>query len=302
MRARPRRLRFRGPVPSLLPPRRGYIGAAAEGRCGFPVPGAIPQALVTDSPGSSRISPSPVRKAFDGARHRLDGQAAPRDVGKRVAAEDHQVAVRLVGPEREPAARRGIVQLDPDEAVLAPVEVGVGAVEHRRADRPRGAEVVRGAVDGSPLDREGALVGEDHGSRGHAEHDGVDRRCADGEVRVGARPVGARLGARRSSRSSAPGAPLPTMRTRPRARACTDSPAADGARAARSRGRARPPVPPTPPSGRARGSRSRARPRSAGADSGAPRTRSFRPRSGSATGSGAGRGRSCTRRRRGSRR
>ena len=43
---------------------------------------------------------------------------------------------------------RGIVQLDPGEAVLVPLEVGVGVVEHRRADRPRRAEVVRGAFDG----------------------------------------------------------------------------------------------------------------------------------------------------------
>jgi hypothetical protein len=41
----------------------------------------------------------PGPKCVRRAGHGLDGKAAPVDVGKRVAAEEHQVRVALVDPE-----------------------------------------------------------------------------------------------------------------------------------------------------------------------------------------------------------
>src|SRR6266436_1181539 len=52
------------------------------------------------------------------AGHGLDGKAVPVDVGKRVAAEEHQVGVALVDPERDPSSVVRILELDTSEAIL----------------------------------------------------------------------------------------------------------------------------------------------------------------------------------------
>src|SRR4029453_6969738 len=44
--------------------------------------------------------------------HRLDGEAPAGDVGERVTGEQHQVAITLVGPEREAGACARVTELD----------------------------------------------------------------------------------------------------------------------------------------------------------------------------------------------
>src|ERR1700731_1395477 len=84
----------------------------------------------------------PGPKCVRRAGHGLDGKAAPVDVGKRVAAEKHQVGVALVDPERDPSSVVRISELDTSEAILVPVEIGECVVERRRADPPRLPEII----------------------------------------------------------------------------------------------------------------------------------------------------------------
>src|SRR5215218_2128086 len=76
--------------------------------------------------------PESVRRAG----HRLDRQAAPGDIRERVAGEEHQIAVGLIDPERQPAAL-GIAERDASQAVVVALEVSEGVVQPRRADRSR---------------------------------------------------------------------------------------------------------------------------------------------------------------------
>ena len=62
-------------------------------------PDEMPQALVTELPGSSRISPSPLRKAFGGQVIGSTARLRRFDVGQRVTGEEHQVGVGLVHPD-----------------------------------------------------------------------------------------------------------------------------------------------------------------------------------------------------------
>jgi len=55
------------------------------------------------------------------AGHRLDCKTATADVGKRVAAEEHQVRVALVDPERDLSSVVRISELHTSEAVLVPL-------------------------------------------------------------------------------------------------------------------------------------------------------------------------------------
>ena len=93
-------------------------------------------------------------------RHRLDGEAAPVHVRKRIAREHHHVRILLVDPERELAAPVRVSQLDASSAVLVAPEVGEGMVQDGRADRPRLAEVVVRALDRDASNRDAALVGD----------------------------------------------------------------------------------------------------------------------------------------------
>src|SRR5215216_2948290 len=65
----------------------------------------------------------PRTKRVRRAGHRLDRKAAPSDVGKRVAREQHQAGVRLVDPERQAAAVLRVGERDPGEAVLVALQV-----------------------------------------------------------------------------------------------------------------------------------------------------------------------------------
>src|ERR1700731_3527804 len=84
----------------------------------------------------------PGPKCVRWAGHGLDGKTAPANVGKRVAAKEHQVGVALVDPERDPSAMIRISELDPSRAILVPSEVGERVVERRRADPSRSPEIV----------------------------------------------------------------------------------------------------------------------------------------------------------------
>ena len=75
--------------------------------------------------------PLAAAKSVRRAGHRLDGDAAPLDVGKAVAREDHQVRVALVGPE----GRRA--RIYPRPTINLTLEVGEAMVELGRADSPR---------------------------------------------------------------------------------------------------------------------------------------------------------------------
>src|SRR5215831_2711456 len=66
----------------------------------------------------------PGSKCVRRAGHRLDCKTATADVGKRVAAKEHQVGVALVDPERDFSSVVRISELHTSEAVLVPLEVG----------------------------------------------------------------------------------------------------------------------------------------------------------------------------------
>src|SRR5262249_45706332 len=76
-------------------------------------------------PDQSLSGPKCVRRAS----HGLDGQAAPADIGKRVAAEQHQVGGILIDPERDLCSAIRISELDTSEGILVPLEVGKRVVE-----------------------------------------------------------------------------------------------------------------------------------------------------------------------------
>jgi hypothetical protein len=69
--------------------------------------------------------------------HGLNGKAATTHVGKRVAAEEHQVGVAPVDPERYLSFVIRISELKASEAILVSLKVGEGMVECCQADRPR---------------------------------------------------------------------------------------------------------------------------------------------------------------------
>ena len=64
-------------------------------------PGSMPQLLVNDWPGSQLDQVLAAAERVRRTRHRLDGEAAPAHVRKRVPREHHHVRMRLVDPERD---------------------------------------------------------------------------------------------------------------------------------------------------------------------------------------------------------
>ena len=101
----------------------------------------------------------PGSKCVRRASHRLDGKTTTTNVGKRVAAEEHQVGIALVDPERDLTFVVRISELHTSEAFLIPLEVGEGMVELCRADPPRPPEIVFRALHGFRADRKTAFVG-----------------------------------------------------------------------------------------------------------------------------------------------
>ena len=125
-------------------------------------------------------------------RHRLDGDAVPVHVRKRIAREHHHVRVLLIDPERELAAPVGVSQLDASSAVVVAPQLGEGMVKDGRADRPRLAEVVVRPLHRRASNRDAALVGDQHLGAGHTQRQRIHTVLAEREVGMVAAPVGAR--------------------------------------------------------------------------------------------------------------
>src|SRR6516164_7989892 len=136
-------------------------------------------------PDQSLSGPKCVRRAS----HGLDGQAAPADIGKRVAAEQHQVGVILIDPERDLCSAIRISELYTSEGILVPLEVGKRVVKLCRADRPRLPEIVFGVLHRLRGNRKAALVGLQHGSRGCVQNQTIDDGGPQGQVRVSTTPI-----------------------------------------------------------------------------------------------------------------
>ena len=84
----------------------------------------------------------PGSKCVRRASHRLDGKTTTTNVGKRVAAEEHEVGIALISPERDLSFVVRISELHTSEAFLVPFEVGEGMVEPGGADPPRLLKIV----------------------------------------------------------------------------------------------------------------------------------------------------------------
>ena len=80
--------------------------------------------------------------------HRLNGQAATAYVGQRVAAEEHQITVALVHPERDLSVVVRISEHHARQTILISLEVGERMVERCRADPSGFPKIVRRAFRG----------------------------------------------------------------------------------------------------------------------------------------------------------
>src|SRR6516162_11233858 len=100
------------------------------------------------------------------ASHGLNGKAAPTDVRKRVASEEHQIGVALVDPERDLCSVIRIAKCDTSEAIPIPLQVRERVVERCRTDWPRLTEIIFRVFHGCRADRKATPVGPQHGSRG----------------------------------------------------------------------------------------------------------------------------------------
>jgi hypothetical protein len=103
------------------------------------------------------------------------------------------VRVALVRPEDELRPARVVAQLDANVAVGAAPEVGERVVELRPADRPRGAEVERCALDGARRARQASVSALEHAPGRHREHERIDGGRAERQVRVVAAAERARI-------------------------------------------------------------------------------------------------------------
>jgi len=126
---------------------------------------AIPHVLVKEQPGCSLMRASPVRKCVRWASHGFDGKAAPVDIGEMVTAENHQVGIALVDPERDSYCAVRISEFDTSDTTLVPFKVGERMVEPSRTEPPRMLEIVVRALYGLRADRNTALVKPQYSSR-----------------------------------------------------------------------------------------------------------------------------------------
>src|SRR5215471_13238173 len=130
----------------------------------------------------ARLQPDqslPGSKCVGRAGHRLDCKTATADVGKRVAAKEHQVGVALVDPERDFSSVVRISELHTSDAVLVPLEVGERLVEPCRADLSRLLKIVFRMLHGFRANRKSALVGPQDGSPGYAQNQTINGWCPE---------------------------------------------------------------------------------------------------------------------------
>jgi hypothetical protein len=90
--------------------------------------------------------------------HGFDRKAAPANVGKRVASEEHQIGVALVDPERDFCSVIRIAKRDTSEAIPVPLKIRERVVERCRADCPRSPEIIFRILYGFCADRKAAPV------------------------------------------------------------------------------------------------------------------------------------------------
>src|SRR5262245_63443659 len=83
------------------------------------------------------------------------------DVGKRVAAKEHQVGVALVDPERDFSSVVRISEFHSSEAFLVPLEIGERMVEPCRADLSRRLKIVFRVLHGF-RDRKSTRLSSSH--------------------------------------------------------------------------------------------------------------------------------------------
>src|SRR5215831_15081144 len=112
----------------------------------------------------------PGSKCVRRAGHRLDCKTATADVGKRVAAKEHQVGVALVDPERDFSSVVRISELHTSETLLVPLEIGERMVEPRRADPSRHLKIVFRVLHGFRADRKTALIGSQDRARAKSNY------------------------------------------------------------------------------------------------------------------------------------
>ena len=187
------------------------------------------------------------------AGHRLDRQAAPAHVRQRIAREEHEIAIAVVGPERERVPALRILELDVGEPSVSRSR----SVKHscRAAsgiDPPRPSEVVLRPVDGRPPGRRAALVGGQDGAAGGTQDERVDPLRAEREVGMRARIRTGRRPDRRWSPWSSPTVRRPRAYSMPSASGRVAGPRVDQML---HHDRLQTPADEPPPSGRARGSR-----------------------------------------------
>src|SRR5262249_20110259 len=135
----------------------------------------------------------PGSKCVRRAGHRLDCKTATADVGKRVAAKEHQVGVALVDPERDFSSVVRISELHTSEAVLVPLEGGERMVEPCRADPSRFLKIVFRVLRGFRANRKAAPVEPQDGSPGYAQNQTIDGCGPERQVWMSAASVGARV-------------------------------------------------------------------------------------------------------------
>src|SRR6516225_10143449 len=135
----------------------------------------------------------PSSKCVRRAGHRLDCKTATADVGKRVAAEEHQVGVALVDPERDFSSVVQISKLHTSETLLVPLEISERMVEPCRADPSRRLKIVFRVIHGFRADRKTALVGSQDSSPGYAQNQIIDSCGPERQVRMSAASVGTRV-------------------------------------------------------------------------------------------------------------
>src|SRR6516225_12455305 len=124
------------------------------------------------------------------AGHRLDCKTATADVGKRVAAKEHQVGVALVDPQRDFSSVVRISELHTSETLLVTLEMGERMVEPCRADLSGLLKIVFRMLHGFRADRKAALVGPQDGSPGYAQNQTIDSCDPEREVGMSAASVG----------------------------------------------------------------------------------------------------------------
>src|SRR5215510_2569506 len=138
----------------------------------------------------------PRSKCVRRAGHRLDCKTATADVGKRIAAEEHQIRVTLVDPKGDSCFSVRIAEFHTNEAIRVALKVCKCMVELCRADPFRLSKIVFGSLHGFLLDRKAALVGPQDRSPRYVQTQTVNSFSPKGQIWMSTAPIGTRLSAK----------------------------------------------------------------------------------------------------------